>query len=397
MSSYLDHATALSEKLVAIRRDLHMHPELSFQEDRTAKKIAETLDTIGIKYKTGVAKTGLVGHLGKGNPVIALRADMDALPIQEANEVPYKSRNDGAMHACGHDAHATCLIGAATLLADDFAKGRLSGTVRLLFQPSEEAWDSEGKSGGRRMVEEGALEGVDAVVGLHVISNLPSNQVFVREGPFMAAVDTFDGAVIGRGGHGAYPHNALDPIWLSAQVVNAIHGIVSRRIDPVESGVITVTQIHAGTADNIIPGEVQLRGTIRSFKPEVRQQLHANLEKAFSVARAFGGDYRFKIEEGYPTTVNDPAMARFVHEMATDLLGSERVHEADLQMGAEDFSFMAQAKPGAFFYLGAKLDKVDRQHHAPNFDIDEKVLPTGAALLAEAARKYLQAHAGRSK
>lgn len=397
MPGYLDRATALSEKLIAIRRDLHMHPELSFQEARTAKKVAETLDAIGIKYKAGVAKTGLIGYLGKGAPIIALRADMDALPIQEANEVPYKSRNDGAMHACGHDAHVTCLLGAATLLAEDFSEGRLKGTVRLLFQPSEEAWDGEGKSGGRRMVEEGALEGVNAVLGLHVISNLPSNQVFVREGPFMAAVDTFDGTVIGRGGHGAYPHQALDSIWLSAQIVNAIHGIVSRRLDPIESGVITVTQIHAGTADNIIPGEVQLRGTIRSFKPEVRQQLHADLEKAFSIARAFGGEYHFRIERGYPTTVNDPAMARFVREMATELLGAERVQEANLQMGAEDFSFMAQAKPGAFFYLGAKLDAVDRQHHAPNFDIDESVLPTGAALLAEAARKYLQEHAGRSK
>jgi amidohydrolase len=389
MSTYLDRAEELTEKITAIRRDLHMHPETSFQEVRTAKKVTETLDLIGIKYKTGIAKTGVVAELGSGKPVIALRADMDALPIEETNDVPYKSVVKGKMHACGHDAHTACLLGAAIMLKDDFAKGKLKGTVRFIFQPSEENWDSEGKSGGRRMVEEGALDGVDAVVGQHVISSYASNEVFLREGPVMAAVDTFEGSVVGRGGHGAYPHQALDPIWLSAQVVNAIHGIVSRRVSPVESGVITVTQIHAGTADNIIPAEVILRGTIRSFKPEVRKILHENLEKAFSIARSMGGDYKFKIQTGYPATVNNPEMTRFVREMATDLLGKERVHETNQHMGAEDFSFMAQAKPGVFFYLGAKKDDVDRQHHASDFDIDERVLPTGAALMAEAARKFL--------
>ena len=389
MSDYVERAEAMKEKLVAIRRDLHMHPELSFQEVRTAQQVARTLDELRIEYTPGVAKTGVVGHLGEGSPVIALRADMDALPIVEANEVSYKSLNQGVMHACGHDAHTTSLLGAAMLLAEDFNAGRLKGTVRLLFQPSEENWDEEGKSGGRRMVEEGALEGVDGVVGLHVISTLPSNEIYVREGPFMAAVDTFYGTVIGRGGHGAYPHEALDPIWLSAQVVNAIHGIVSRRMDPIENGLISVTMIHSGTANNIIPVEVQLAGTIRSFKPEVREQLHRDLERAFSLARAWGGDYRLEIQHGYPVTRNNPEMARFVRDMAVGLLGPERVKEATMEMGAEDFSYMAQAKPGAFFYVGAKKDTVERRHHAPDFDIDEAVLPTGAALLAEAARKFL--------
>ncbi len=390
MPDYLERANALKGKLIAMRRDLHMHPELSFKEVRTAKQVAKTLDELGIEYTAGVAKTGVVGHLGEGGPVIALRADMDALPILETNEVSYRSQNPGVMHACGHDAHVTSLLGAAMLLAEDMSAGRLKGTVRLLFQPAEESWDEEFKSGGQRMVEEGALEGADAVVGLHVISTLPSNEVFVREGPFMAAVDAFEGAVIGRGGHGAYPHEALDPIWLSAQVINAIHGIVSRRMDPIENGLISVTMVHAGTATNIIPVEVPLAGTIRSFKDQVREQLHRDLEKAFAVARAFGGDYRLKIQRGYPVTANDPQVARFVREMAIGLIGPARVKEARQEMGAEDFSYMARAKPGAFFYLGAKKDSLDRRHHAPDFDIDEEVLPTGAALLAEAARKFLE-------
>ncbi len=393
MSNYIERAEAMKEKLVAIRRDLHEHPELAFQEVRTAKQVAKTLDELGIEYTAGVAKTGVVGHLGEGSPVIALRADMDALPILEANEVEYKSQNSGVMHACGHDAHTTSLLGAAMLLAEDFNAGRLKGSVRLLFQPAEEAWDEEGKSGGQRMVEEGALEGADAVVGMHVISTLPSNEVFVREGEFMAAVDSFHGAVIGKGGHGAYPSEALDPIWLAAQVVNAIHGIVSRRMNPIEHGLITVTMIHAGTATNIIPPEVQLAGTIRSFKHEVREQLHRDLHNAFSVARAFGGDYRLDIQWGYPVTANDPKMTQFVERMASELIGPARVNEARMEMGAEDFSYMAQAKPGAFFYIGARKDEVERRHHAPDFDIDEAILPTGAALMAEAARKYLEENA----
>ena len=391
--TYLTRAQAMKDKLVAFRRDFHKHPEIGFQEYRTAQKIVETLHDLGIECETGIAKTGVVAYLGEGSPRFALRADMDALPILEANDVDYKSENDGVMHACGHDAHITCLLGAAMMLNEDFKAGKIQGTVKLLFQPNEENSGIAGPSGGQLMVEQGALDDVDAVVGLHVVSNIPSGQVLVRPGPFMAAVDTFDAQVIGIGGHGAYPHETIDPIWLSAQVINAIHGIVSRRIDPTKPGVITVTMIHAGTATNIIPDSVKLMGTIRSFEEDVRQLLHADLEKAFSIARAMGGDYKLKIITGYPATVNDPGMAEFVRTMAVDLVGADNVKEASMQMGAEDFSFMARAKPATFFNVGAKKDKQHRPHHNPIFDISEDALPTGAALLAEAARKYLTEHA----
>ncbi len=389
--TYLDRAQALKDKLIAIRRDLHAHPELAFQEVRTAQRVAETLHDLHIEYETGVARTGIVAYLGEGEPRVALRADMDALPILEANAMEFKSQNAGVMHACGHDAHTAGLLGAAMLLNEDFAQGKLKGSVKLLFQPAEENCGADGKSGGQLMVEEGALNDVDAVIGLHVISTLPTNQVYVRPGPFMASVDTLEGDVIGRGGHGAYPHEALDPIWLAAQVINAIHGIISRRTNPTEQGVISVTMIHAGTASNIIPESVHLTGTIRSFETEVREQLHADLERAFSVARALGGDYKLSIVRGYPTTVNDPKMAELIRQMAIDLVGAEHVEEADMHMGAEDFSYMARAKPGVFFNVGAKKDGVDRPHHNANFDIDENAIPTSAALLAEAARKYLNA------
>ena len=386
--NYIDRAKVLKDRLIAIRRDLHRHPELSFNEVRTAKRVAEVLDDLKIEYESGIAKTGVVAHLGQGKPRFALRADMDALPITEANEVEYKSENPGIMHACGHDAHTTCLLGAAMILSEDFAQGKLKGSVKLLFQPAEEKAE-EGKSGGKLMVEEGMLDDVDAVVGLHVISTLASGRVFVSSGAFMAAVDSFEGEVIGHGGHGAYPHEGLDPIWLAAQVINAIHGIVSRRMDPTKPGVISVCTINAGTASNIIPESVELSGTIRSLDPEVRDQLHSELDKAFAVAHTFGGDYRLNIIPGYPPTVNDPQMARFTRTLASDLIGEERVEEGGIRMGAEDFSYMADTVPGTFLYLGAKKDDVHRPHHNAVFDIDEAVLPTGAALLAEAARRYL--------
>ncbi|MBI1800850.1 MAG: amidohydrolase, partial [Chloroflexi bacterium] len=342
----LDQAQKIEKQLIEIRRDLHAHPELGFQEYRTSQKVSDVLTSLGIEHQRGIAKTGIVATLGDGHgPTVALRADMDALPIMEANDVAYRSQTDNVMHACGHDAHTAGLLGAAMLLV----KEDLHGTVRLIFQPSEEMQDEEEKSGGLRMVEEGALDGVDAVFGLHVGSDSPSGLIEIGDGPIMAAVDSFEGRVIGRGCHGAYPQKGLDPVWLAAQVINAVHGVVPRRIDPTQPCLISVCTVHGGIANNVIPEEIALTGTIRSFDPTVRRQLHEGLEQAFATARALGGDYALKIIGGYPTTLNNPQQAAFIRGIAQELVGAERVaSNPPIHMGAEDFSFMSQKTPGAF-------------------------------------------------
>lgn len=395
----LQRAHELHERLRAVRRDIHQHPELSYQEQRTAALVADTLRALGIDVQTGVARTGVVGILpppdlprrrgrsgGDEGPTVALRADMDALPIQEQNDVPYASQVPGVMHACGHDAHVAMLLGAAMLLAENPPPGR----VRFLFQPSEEGPDEKGKSGGQRFVEEGVMAGVDAVFGLHVSSEYPAGTVAVRPGPIMAAADLFEVEVIGKGCHGAYPHKGTDPILLAAHVILALQQIVARRLDPLQSGVVTVGAIEAGSKHNIIPERALLKGTTRAFDAQVQQQILHELERACSVVRALGGDFRLRVVEGYPPTVNDPAMAAFVHTVADDLLGPEKVVEAQPRMGAEDFSFLAREAPGCFFRLGVRFPgQPERPLHSPTFDIDEEALPVGAALLAAVAWRYL--------
>jgi amidohydrolase len=382
----LDRARALQPKLVEIRRTIHANPELGFQEIQTSQFVSDQLTALGIEHQRGVAKTGIVAVLGDGNgPTVALRADMDALPIQEANDVPYRSRKPGVMHACGHDAHTAMLLGAAELLASE----NLHGTVKLLFQPSEEG-GADDKSGGLLMVQEGALDDVEMVWGLHVGSSDTSGVIGVGEGPITAAADSFSGSVLGVGTHAAFPHRGLDPIWLASQVLTAVYGIIPRRIDPVEKAVITVGTIHGGTVNNVIPMKVDLTGTIRSFNPDVRAQLHAGLEQSFAIARTLGGDYELSHPYGYPPTVNNPAAAQFIRQVATDLFGQDRVEVAEPMMAGEDFAYMAQKARGGFIGLGAAIGDKPRPHHHPEFDIDESVLSTGSAVLAETVRRYLQ-------
>lgn len=386
----LQQAKALQERLTAIRRQIHQHPELGFQEVETARLVAETLAELGIPARTGVGKTGVIGYLGQGPPTLALRADMDALPIQEENEVPYRSQVPGVMHACGHDAHVACLLGAAMLLAQNPPPGQ----VRFLFQPSEEGQDKEGKSGAMRLVEAGAMEGVDGVFALHCFSDLEVGRIGLRVGPVCAAVDTAYITIRGRGAHGAYPHRGLDPILLASQVIQALHTIVSRRVRPIEPAVITVGTIHGGTAPNIIPEEVTFSATIRSFDPGVRRTLHAEIERACGIARALGGDYGLRIVEGYPPTVNDEGMTELVRRAAEELLGTDRVVIVEPTMGAEDFSYYLAKAPGCFFRLGSGFPGEEpRVGHSPCFDIDERALPIGAAMLATVAERYLRSGA----
>lgn len=365
-----------------------MHPELGFEVYRTAELVAKSLLEMGIEVQTGVGKTGVVANLGaREGPVIAIRADMDALPIQEENQVDYASQIPGCMHACGHDAHTAMLLGVAKLLTQN----ELPGQVRLLFQPSEEAADEEGISGAPRMIADGALEGVDIVIALHVDGKQNAGEINIQDGWIGAAVDTFRVDILGVGGHGAYPHRTVDPIWLSSHVLNALYAIPSRQVKPLEPSVLTVGIIKGGSASNVIPDSVYLEGTLRSIADEVREQLIQEVERALSISRALGGDYSLQIERGYPAYQNDPLVANWIRHVAGDLIGEDRVGGDQKGMGAEDFSFMLREVKGAMFNLGVKTPGAKpRYGHTSTFDVDEDALPIGSAILAETARRYLQ-------
>ena len=393
-SDFLTRAQAMADQLVAWRRDIHMHPELSFQEERTARKVVDTLAALGIEAQAGVGKTGVVGYLGEGTPVIGIRADMDALPIDEANDIPYRSQTPGVMHACGHDAHTAMLLGVATLLAT--MENRPPGQVRFLFQPSEEASDSENKSGATRMIEDGALEGVDAVIALHVASDLQSGKIEIGDGFVSANEDSFEIWLRGTGGHGAMPHQTVDPVFILGPVLAAIQGIRARRVDPTKAAAVSIGVIRAGTASNVIPAEVYISGTMRSFDDAVRAQLKTELAQALEVARALGGDFELKFKPGYPSMYNDPAVAAVIRSSTTALAGADILEPGTPQMGAEDFAYMSRKAPGAMFMLGARIGDDKRPHHTPVFNIDEAVLPLGAAVLADATCVLLREKAGEA-
>lgn len=383
----LDRAQAIADQIVAWRRHVHQHPELSFQEFETARFVAAELRSMGIAVETGVAKTGVVGRLGEGSPVIALRADMDALPVQEDTGLPFASQTPGIMHACGHDVHVACLLGAARLLAET---PPARGQVRFLFQPSEETVDEEEKTGAVRMLAEGVMEGVDAVVGLHVWAGTPAGQVGLSAGPQWASAGKFTARIRGRGGHGAMPHHTIDPIVLAAQAILSLQTIVSRRLNPLDSGVVTIGMIHGGTRDNIIPDYVDLTGTLRSLKTPLYDWLKEEVVRALGVVRAQGGDFEVVFSTNVPVTYNDPELTAFVTAIAEEMLGTAAVVPAEPVMGGEDFSIFAAQAPGCYLRLGGAIPGAPAcNHHEPRFMIDESVLPIGAALLAETARRYV--------
>ncbi|UCD98938.1 MAG: amidohydrolase, partial [Chloroflexota bacterium] len=304
--------------MVDWRRDFHMYPELGFQEVRTSAKIAELLQSWGYRVRTGVGKTGVVGDIGSGKPVVAIRADMDALPIQETNEVPYKSRHDGVMHACGHDAHMAIALGTAKVMSGE----EFNGTLRFLFQPAEEVEDEEGLSGAPRMIEDGAIEGVDYALALHVAASIKTGEIELDE--FAGAgVDTFYATIIGKGGHGSTPQKVIDPIFISGHVILAIHHIVSRRLRPFEPAVISIGTIHGGQIDNVIPEEVSLTGTIRYLNPKIQTQIHAELTRVMDIAKALGGNYELKIVDGYPPMNNDPEVLHQIRTVINELIGAD--------------------------------------------------------------------------
>ncbi|HEU5434508.1 MAG TPA: amidohydrolase, partial [Thermomicrobiales bacterium] len=335
-----DEIDELLPGVIADRRDFHEHPELAYHEERTSGIVAERLRALRVEdIRTGIAGTGVTGLIhgtasGPGR-VALLRADMDALPIYEQNEVEYRSRTDGVMHACGHDAHTAMLLAVARLLMD--RRGEFSGTIKALFQPAEEL----PPGGAKPMIEAGVLEDphVDAVFGLHIDQNSPLGVVSVRPGPYMAAADRFTIALKGKGGHGAHPHDTVDPILIGAQIVTALQSLVSREIDPISSGVVSVTAFLAGDAFNVIPDTAELRGTVRTFAPENRDRLEKRIgELVTGIAGAMRADATVDYNRGYPSTVNDPEMTDIVREAAIATVGADHVREGAPMMGAEDFS-----------------------------------------------------------
>jgi amidohydrolase len=378
-------AQAIAHQLVEWRRTFHRQPELGFQVFETAGRVSQILQELGWRVQTGVGRTGVVGELGSGEPVLAIRADMDALPIQEANEVPYASQVEGCMHACGHDAHTAMLLGVAALLSNQ----RFAGTVRLLFQPSEEVADEEGVSGAPRMIEDGAMQGVSQVLALHVDPSMSVGCIQVGSGAASGGVDSFFAAIIGKSGHGAYPHETVDPIYLAAHVILVLHGIVSRRVDPLAPAVVSIGSLHGGEAQNIIPDRVELTGTIRFMHPAVQQQIHTEIEQAFQIARTLGGDFELRFETGSQPMINHPQAAALIKQAAEKVIGAQNILPPVATMGAEDFGAFSALAPGAMFSLGCRIEGDERMLHNSRFDLDESCLPIGTAILAQAALDYL--------
>lgn len=387
-NSVLNDARALAEQLTAWRRHLHANPELSGQERETASFVAQRLRELGYTPRERVGGGyGLTADLPAGaGPVVALRADMDALPIQEETGFPFASRCPGVMHACGHDAHTAMLLGAAALLAK--RRARLKHPVRLIFQPHEEVYPG----GAAPMIAAGALEHASSVFGLHISSQLPLGVLGTRPGPFMAGLNDLDITVIGKGGHAAMPEQCVDPIVVASQIVLALQTVVSRSLSMTELAVVSVTRIEAGTADNIIPERVSMRGTIRTYDESVRTRVCTRVrEIAMNVAAAHHATAEVNLPPGYPVLINDAKVTRAACASAETIgFSPEKIQTIDPQGGGEDFAYYCQRTPGAFAFLGARVEGAAYPHHHPKFSIDEAALPLGAALLAQYA---LQAEA----
>ncbi|NWG07569.1 MAG: amidohydrolase [Chloroflexi bacterium] len=383
----LKQAHAISEEIIEWRRDFHMHPELGFDVHRTAKIVADELEKMGYRVRRGVGKTGVVAEIGEGGKLIAIRADMDALPILEQNDYEYASKTPGAMHACGHDSHTAMALGAAMLLA----KEKLPGRVRFLFQPCEETADEEGKSGAQRMSDEGAMDGVDYVIAQHVDPGRPVGTIGINPGPNSGGVDTWFATIKGVGGHGAHPDKTIDPFHIMAHVIIALNAIVSRRINPFEPAVVSIGRVNGGLTENVIPESVNISGTLRFTDMSVHRQIREEMIRAFEISKTLGGEYELRFEYGGPPMINDKLVSDMIEKTGKDLLGEENVHEIEKTLGAEDFGEFLKHAPGAMFTLGTQKAGHEKYllHH-PKFDIDERALPIGTAVLVETALRFLR-------
>ena len=371
----------IAEEIISIRRDIHKHPELGFEVHRTAELVSKHLNNLGFEVSTGIGKTGVVGDLiGKNDgPTIGLRADMDALPIQETSDLPYSSVNEGVMHACGHDGHTAMLLGAATIIKQ--LQDKLNGNVRFIFQPAE-----EGDGGARYMIEDGCLDSVNEIYGIHLWNYQQYGEVGVKEGPILAAADVFSITIKGVGGHGAAPQGTVDAILVSAHLITALQSIVSRNTNPLESTVITIGQINGGHNFNVIADEIVLKGTARSYTEENRQLIKNRMKEIISgVEKTFSAEIDSTYSEGYPPTVNDKNTYDKLMKSAQKIVG-DKCGFPYLSMGGEDFSYYAERIPGCFFFVGSspsnkKLRSVP--HHCSHFDIDENALLIGSSIFVQ--------------
>jgi carboxypeptidase Ss1 len=387
---FLAEATRIEPEIVKTRRTFHQHPELAYKEEWTAGQVAARLESMGISVKRGVGGNGVLGTLKGGKPgrVVALRADMDGLPVQETSEVEFRSKMDGVMHACGHDTHIAMLLGAARILAEN--KDRLYGTVKFLFQPAEE---HGGRGGAMPMIEAGVMKDpkVDFVFGLHIGGSYKVGEIGLREGSLMAAPDSFRVKIVGRGGHGSQPHETVDPVYVAAHVILALQGISARMIDPVRPFVISVGAVHSGTKENIIPDVAALDGTIRTLDEKTRTRAKKKVEDVVKgVCRSFGATAEVEFEkDAYPVTVNDPETTREVARVLKRIRGV-RVKEIDPVLGGEDFSRFLQQAPGTFYFLGTRNPAKGcvYPNHSARFKVDEDVLKFGAASLALLAYEF---------
>ncbi len=393
MDSLKSEIDEMVPDIVALRRDLHEHPELAFEEVRTSGIVAQRLRALGLDVRTGVAKTGVVGLLrggksGPGAKTIAIRADMDALPIHELNEIDYRSTIDGKMHACGHDGHTSIALAVADILSK--RREELNGNVKFVFQPAEEQI-----GGAEPMVKEGAMEGVDGIIGLHLISNYPLGRVGVRSGPVFASADRFIITVRGKGGHAAMPEESVDPIVIAAYIITALQTLISRETSPFSPAVITIGRVQAGSAFNIIPETAELQGTMRAFSKEHREKLLRRIgELANGVARAMGGSCEVQGFDGCPPCVNEEAMTELVRHAAIEAVGEQAVDTSEdvMTTGSDDMAYFLDAVPGCYFIVGANNPEkgANYPHHHPRFNIDEDALPIAVEVLARAAMDYLK-------
>lgn len=391
-------AEQMREKLIAWRRDFHMYPELSNREERTSRLVAEYLRQLGLEVRTGIARHGVVAILRGAlpGPVVAYRADMDALPIEEVLDVPYKSRHPGVKHACGHDAHTAIGLGVATLLSQ--MRDRVQGTVKFLFQPAEEGPPPGEEGGARLMIKEGALEDPrpQAIFGLHVDPRVDVGKIAYHKGPAMASADLVEITIRGKKVHGAYPHEGVDALVIAAHAVTALQTIRSRRIDTFQPFVLTLGSIHGGNRHNIITDEVKLQGTLRTLDENVRarvvEMMHQTLK---GVTEALGGSYELTVEEGAAVTYNDPHLVEETLPTLRRVLGEGNLVTPRPHMGAEDFSYYAQVVPGFFFFLGVRNEAkgITAMIHTPEFDLDEDALPLGVKVAASILLDYLERHA----